>query len=304
MEISDLTFFLAVVRAKGITRASEDLHTVQSNVSARIRSLENEVGVALFRRHARGVALTSAGEKFLPYAERVVQLIDEGVQLLGDIEDPAGRLAVGAMETTAGWRLPSILALFTDDCPRVDIFLETGPTDVLVQAVLDRKLDCAFVSGPVEHIELLEKTVFVEELVFVSSLRNSHLDQLVSVSSVERILVFRSGCSYRAKLLSLLNSNGITNPTILEFGTLEGILGCVAAGMGVTLLPRGVVEASALANQVLIQDLPPDLARVETSFVRRADTMTSPAMTRFIAQLGDHRTTDLNTHMDHTSAGT
>jgi len=304
MEVSDLTFFLAVVRAKGITRASEDLHTVQSNVSSRIRSLENEVGVALFRRHARGVALTSAGEKFLPYAERVVQLIDEGVQLLGDIEDPAGRLAIGAMETTAGWRLPSILASFTYDCPRVDIFLETGPTDVLIQSVLDRKLDGAFVSGPVEHIELLEETVFVEELVFVSSLRNSHLDQLLSISSADRILVFRSGCSYRAKLLTLLNSNGITNPTILEFGTLEGILGCVAAGMGVTLLPRGVVEASALANQVLIQDLPPDLARAETSFVRRADTTTSPAMTRFIAQLGDHRPTDLNTRLNHTPAVT
>jgi DNA-binding transcriptional LysR family regulator len=61
MESSDLRVFEAVARSRSITAASEELHTVQSNVTARIRLLEDELGVALFRRHSRGVVLTSAG---------------------------------------------------------------------------------------------------------------------------------------------------------------------------------------------------------------------------------------------------
>lgn len=77
MELSDLRIFLAVARTRGITRAAQELHTVQSNVSARVHALEKELGAPLFRRHARGVALTHAGEQLLPYAERISRLVDE-----------------------------------------------------------------------------------------------------------------------------------------------------------------------------------------------------------------------------------
>ena len=283
METTDLQYFLAVARAKGMTRASEELHTVQSNISSRIRALENEVGVPLFLRHARGVTLTSAGEKFLPYAERVVQLMREGIDLIGDLDDPRGRLAIGSMETTAGWRLPGLLAAYTFDCPQVDLLLETGPTDDLVQGVIDHRLDGAFVSGPVAHPELQEDIVFTEELVVVTSRHESNLESVLV--SGQKVLVFRSGCSYRGRLLTLMGSRGINAPAVMEFGTLEGILGCVAAGMGVTLLPRSVVSGWASHNQVLMHPLAEDLALAQTAFVRRADATASPAMARFLKQL-------------------
>lgn len=283
METTDLQYFLAVARAGGMTRASEELRTVQSNISSRIRALENEVGVPLFLRHARGVTLTNAGEKFLPYAERVVQLMREGIDLIGDVEDPRGRLTIGSMETTAGWRLPSLLAAYTFDCPNVDLLLETGPTDDLVQGVLDHRLDGAFVSGPVGHTELKEDVVFAEELVVVSSRHENNLDDVLV--NGQKVLVFRSGCSYRGRLLTLMGSRGINTPAVMEFGTLEGILGCVAAGMGVTLLPRSVVSGWASHDQVTMHPLAENLAVANTVFVRRADATDSPAMTRFLKQL-------------------
>ncbi|GAB2717297.1 LysR family transcriptional regulator [Arthrobacter bambusae] len=283
METTDLQYFLAVARAKGMTRASEELHTVQSNISSRIRALENEVGVPLFLRHARGVTLTSAGEKFLPYAERVVQLMREGIDLIGDVEDPRGRLAVGSMETTAGWRLPGLLAAYTFDCPQVDLLLETGPTDDLVQGVVDHRLDGAFVSGPVTHPDIEGETVFREELVVVSSRHETDLDK--ALVNGQKVLVFRSGCSYRGRLLALMASRGINAPAVMEFGTLEGILGCVAAGMGVTLLPRSVVSEWSSHDQVTMHPLAEDFALAETLFVRRTDATVSPAMARFLKQL-------------------
>lgn len=283
METTDLQYFLAVARAKGMTRASEELRTVQSNISSRIRALENEVGVPLFLRHARGVTLTSAGEKFLPYAKRVVQLMREGIDLIGDVEDPRGRLAVGAMETTAGWRLPGLLAAYTFDCPQVDLLLETGPTDDLVQGVLDHRLDGAFVAGPVGHPELQEAVVFTEELVLVTSRGESSSES--ALVSGQKVLVFRSGCSYRGRLLTLMGSHGVNAPAVMEFGTLEGILGCVAAGMGITLLPRKVVSGWASRDQISMHPLDEDIARSQTAFIRRTDATLSPAMARFLKQI-------------------
>lgn len=283
METTDLQYFLAVARAKGMTRASEELHTVQSNISSRIRALENEVGVPLFLRHARGVTLTSAGETFLPYAEKVVQLMREGIDLIGDLNDPRGRLAIGSMETTAGWRLPAMLAAYTFDCPQVDLLLETGPTDNLVQGVIDHRLDGAFVAGPVSHPELQEDVVFTEELVLVTSRHESSPEG--ALVSGQKVLVFRSGCSYRGRLLTLMGSHGVNAPAVMEFGTLEGILGCVAAGMGVTLLPRSVVSGWASRDQIAIHALAEDLAVSQTAFVRRTDATLSPAMARFLKQL-------------------
>lgn len=278
MEVNDLHLFLAIAESRSISAAAERLHTVQSNVSTRLRTLETRVGAQLFHRHARGVTLTSSGELFLPYARRIVQLMHEGMNVIADVDDPVGTLALGSMETTAGWRLPQLLAGFSDDCPRVDVSLRTGPTDELVRDVLEHRLEGAFVAGPVTISELDQRTVYVEDLVLVTSRRPN--DQ-----QPPRLLVFREGCSYRKKLVRLMTPADGAVPSIVEFGSLEGILGCVAAGMGVTLLPASVVRASSMREQLRLQALPQDQSRTETVFIRRADSPLGPAMLRFLDHL-------------------
>jgi DNA-binding transcriptional LysR family regulator len=282
MELSDLRVFLAVARTNGITKAAEELHTVQSNVSARIHALEKELGVTLFRRHARGVALTSAGEQLLPYAERITRLVGEIYRVVGDTADPRGALRVGSMETTAGLRLPSVMSAFARDCPHVDLSLETGPTEDLVRAVLDFRLEGALVTGPVRQAELVETTVFVEELVLVTA---PWIEDPESLMRGPRILVFRTGCSYRRRLESILHARGALGVRCQEFGTLEGILGCITAGMGISLLPAAVVERHAAEQRVRLHPLSGDEGRAETVFIRRADTPPSPALARFQAHV-------------------
>src|SRR3954451_18168394 len=106
-----------------MNRAAAELHTVQSNVTARIRSLEQQLGSPLFRRHSRGVALTPAGRRLLPYAQRVRRLIDEARHAVADDGKPKGSLTLGSLETTAAVRLSPVLGTYAAAFPEVDLVL-------------------------------------------------------------------------------------------------------------------------------------------------------------------------------------
>jgi DNA-binding transcriptional LysR family regulator len=106
------------------------------------------------------------------------------------------------------------------------------------------------------------------------------LDRLASTPL--KLIVFRPGCSYRTRLEGLLAERGITNARRLEFGTLDGIIGCVGAGIGVTLLPRVVVAKAASEGRIALHRLPREAARIETVLIRRRDVFVSTALARFI----------------------
>jgi len=138
MDSSDLLVFEAVARAGGVTKAAAELHTVQSNVTARIHQLERELGKPLFYRHSRGVTLTSAGEALLPYATRMGRLVVEATHALGETGTPRGPLRVGSLETTAARRLPPVLVAYSAAFPEVDATLRTGTSAELIADVLER----------------------------------------------------------------------------------------------------------------------------------------------------------------------
>ncbi len=125
VELIDLLTFSAVARNGGITRAAEELNTVQSNVTQRVKALEAEIGTALFERHSRGMTLTGAGRRLLPYAQRMAALSREAMLAARDDGEPKGPLAIGSMETTAAVRLPALLAEFHRRFPAVRLTLKT-----------------------------------------------------------------------------------------------------------------------------------------------------------------------------------
>ena len=292
MDASDLGVFAAVARAGGITRAAQVLNTVQSNVTQRIRLLEDELGVHLFHRHSRGVTLTGAGNQLLPYAERIGQLVGEAKQAAIDGPTPRGKIVIGALETATALRLPPILAAYAASYPQVEIEVSTGTSAGLIQAVLARQIETAFVAGPVNHPELLALRVIEEELMLVTAPWVLDLERMFSSASADKlkIVVFRSGCAYRARLENILAKRGIVGARGLDFGTLDGIIGCVGAGVGITLLPRAVVASAAAEGRVAIHTLPPDEARVPSVLIRRHDAFVSTALARFVDLARAHLT--------------
>jgi DNA-binding transcriptional LysR family regulator len=287
MELSDIQTFAAVARTGGITRAAEELNTVQSNVTQRVKALEAEIGTPLFERHSRGMTLTAAGKRLLPYAQKMTALSHEAVLAARDDGEPKGPLAIGSMETTAAVRLPPLLADFHRRFPAVRLTLRTATTADLVAAVLDGVLDGAFVAGPIEHADLFAVSAFCEELVLVSARRWASLAELRAGTpeSGPTALVFRTGCTYRQRLEQIFVEFGWPSATRFELGTLDGMIGCVAADMGVTLLPRTVVERSAMIGSVSIHTLSPSHARVETLFIQRRAGHQYSALSGFAACL-------------------
>lgn len=282
MDAADLRIFEAVARLGGMNRAAGELRTVQSNVTQRIRQLEEELEAPLFQRHARGVALTPAGRRLLPYAARVAQLIAEARRAVADDGAPKGPLAIGSLETTAALRLAPVLASFAAAYPEVDLALATGTSAELVDLVLGHHLEGAFVCGPVRHPELEEETVFREELVLVTQRSPLGVDALLAARDL-KIVVLRAGCFYRQRLEEILARRGIVGLRRLEFGTIDGLIGCAAAGIGVTLLPRGVVAGAWREGRVNVHALPAEEALVDTLFIRRRDGFVSSALAAFLA---------------------
>ena len=281
MDLVDLETFAAVAKHGGLTRAAGALNTVQSNVTGRLKALEAELGARLFERHSRGVALTAAGQRLLPYAGRIQALVAEARRAAADDGVPRGPLRLGAMETTAALRLPPLLAGYARSCPEVELVVGTGPTAALVQEVLEHRLDAALVAGPVAHPELEEEPAFEEELVLVTAPGLRELGELGRTGAL-KALVFRAGCSYRQRLEAILAARGVAGARRLEFGTLDGIVGCVAAGVGVTLLPRAVVEPAWREGRVNLHALPAAEAKVTTVLVRRWDAYVSSALDAFL----------------------
>lgn len=282
MEYSDLRVLEAVARHGSMNRAAVELNMVQSNVTARIRVLEEQVGTPLFDRSRRGVMLTAAGERLLPYFMRFSALLKEAQEAACDDGTPRGSIRIGSLETTAGLRLPPILTAYTQAYPDVSLVVTTGTSCSLVEDVLAHRLDGAFVAGPVHHADLLEELVFREELMLITSPSLRDFDDLDRQREL-KIIVFRNGCSYRLRLENLLRQRGIQTARPLEFGSLDAILGCVAAGVGITLLPRAVVASSRQEGLVLAHELPPEEARVATMFIRRSDVYASSALNAFLA---------------------
>jgi DNA-binding transcriptional LysR family regulator len=284
VELTDLMTFWAVARTGGITRAAEELNTVQSNVTQRIKALEAEIGTALFERHSRGMTLTGAGRRLLPYAQRMAALSREAVLAARDDGEPKGPLSIGSMETTAAVRLPNLLADFHRRFPAVRLTLRTATTADLVAGVLDGSLDGAFVAGPIEHADLASTLAFREELVLVTARHLKTLAELRAATpeSGPTALVFRTGCTYRQRLEQILTEFGWPSATRFELGTLDGMIGCVAAGMGVTLLPRAVVGRN---DNVSIHALGASQSRVETLFITRRAAHDYSALRGFISCL-------------------
>ena len=282
VEMRQLKIFCAVAEMGSFTAAAVAVNTVQSNVTMRVKELEAELNRELFVRKKSGVVLTSAGETFLGYARRILQLTEESRSALMDTGVPSGLLRIGSMETTAAIRLPRVLTQYREQFPQVQLSLLTGTTIELIKAVEGHRLDGAFVGGFHQNPALAQEQVFEEQLVLVSSNAFASLPALIEKMPQQTVLVFRTGCFYRSTLENWFYQAGLVPNQIMEMGTLDGILSCVAAGMGVTLLPKAVAENCSVRQSIRFHALPPEFANVSTVFIRRNDSIVTSAMSAFI----------------------
>lgn len=248
-----MLIFRTVVTAGGITRAAERLHRVQSNVTTRIRQLEDKLGTSLFIREGRRLQLSPAGQTLLPYAERLLALADEARAAVRS-EAPLGLLTVGAMESTAATRLPAPLAALVARYPQVRLALKTGNPQQLAQAVLTGTLDAALLTDPPSDPRLERVPIYREELVIIGPAALKPMGR--RSPPPDAVVTFEAGCPHRARLERWYASRDHMPAQRVEISSYHAMLGCVAAGMGIALVPRQVLAGFAQKQHLSTHALP------------------------------------------------
>jgi DNA-binding transcriptional LysR family regulator len=279
MDAWDLRVFEAVARHLGAHRAARELNTVQSNVTMRIRRLEAELGLVLFERHTKGMNLTPAGSRLLPYAVEIQNTLQKAKRAVAEEGIPAGQLTVGTLQSISAIHLTGVLSHYLSAFPNVDVSLPMGTTLELVDKVLNGKLEGAFVYGPLDHPELATEIIFEDELVIFSCQSITNLQSLSK--SDTKMIVLRSGWNCK-RLESILATYGIVDLRVLELGTLEAVADCVSAGLGITLLPRAFLDRVSNKEKLRIHRVARPMEHAQTVFVRRRDGFVSSALSSFL----------------------
>ena len=267
MDLSDLRMFRAVAETGGVTKAAARLHRVPSNVTARIKKLESDLEVELFARAGKRMQLSPKGKVLLDYANRLLGLADEARQAMHD-STPRGVLRLGAMESTAAIRLPSLLGEFRATYPDISIQLATGAPRPLTNKVLEGSLDAALVAEPVSETALDRVLAFVERLVLIGP--GDHAP-IRSPSDLREgtLLAFEPDCPHRQRLEAWCARSQWAPRQIIEVGSYHAILGCCAAGMGVALIPAAVLDTYSERARLSVHPLSGDFKSVRIFLIWR-----------------------------------
>jgi DNA-binding transcriptional LysR family regulator len=267
IDLAALEIFKTVAEQGGITKAAVRLHRVQSNVTTRVKQLEERLGARLFLRQRRRLRLSPEGKLLLEYADRLLRLASEAEAALRD-GVPRGVLRIGALESVAATRLPPILSRYHRAYPDVRIELVTGTTGALIAKVMDDEVEAALVAEPFTAKDLETLPAFVEELVLITPRRVPPIRTARDIGHTT-LIAFANGCSYRRRLEAWLGSAGVVPERVMEFGSYHAIVACVAAGTGIALVPRSVVRVSRVKGEITAHPLPPAVSKARTVLVWR-----------------------------------
>jgi len=261
MDSSLLKVFMIVAEQKSISLASKELKCAQSNVTARIKQLEKSINQKLFHRVPKGVVLTKVGEKLLVYAKDIVKKLNEAEQFLKHLNNQ-GKIKIGSTETNAALRIVEVLSNLHKNYPDLELELVTGSTESITNMLIDYKIDVAFVTGEPKHKNLKVIKEYEEEVAILEPIDKPS----------PKIFLSLKDCAYQKIFLTELNQNDRENYRMMEFASLETVIGCVSAGMGITLLPIKIAKKLNYIDKVKITKV--DI-KAKTSLICQSDILES-----------------------------
>jgi LysR family hydrogen peroxide-inducible transcriptional activator len=241
MELHQLRYFIAVARLRNFSRAAEHCHVSQPSLSQQIMKLEDELGERLFERTKRKVELTPAGELFLEHAVHVTDEIELARDAVRDVRTLVrGRIILGALPTIAPYYLPTRLRTFSNRFPGIEVVVNEDTTAKLAQAVLDKEIDLALVSLPVNVRGLLVEKLFDEELLVVMP-ANHRLASKAGLSlrdmKDERFILMHESHCLSGQALDFCHAQGMAPNVNFRSAQIETILAFVGSGHGVSIVP-------------------------------------------------------------------
>jgi LysR family transcriptional regulator, transcription activator of glutamate synthase operon len=285
MEFRQLRSALTIARKLSFTAAAEELTVAQPALSQQIAALERELGVRLFERTNRRVALTDAGRAFVARAERIVADLDAAAQEMGAFAGGLrGRVVVGTYQSFAEYALPKLLGRFHAEHPGIEVALREGMADELLAALHAGTLD-VFVGDITAAVRSTQgfraEPLYEDELVIAVAARHPlaaratvRIDELRN----EPFVIFRPGSTMTHRLNGLARDAGFAPRVAFESEDSLTVRSLVAEGLGVALYPRTI--GNTPGPNVALLSVEPRILRT-MSLVTRAQAH-GPAVTRFV----------------------
>ncbi len=267
MELSQLRIFQAVAETGSVTRAAEQLHRVPSNLSTRLRQLEDQLGVELFHRERQRLQLSPAGKVLLDYAGRMLALHDEAFAAVQGGQ-PAGEFILGSMYSTAAIHLPTLLARYHKAYPAVNLQVQTAPSGELLEGLLAGRLDAAMLDGPLSLAGLDGVPLCEETLVLITEPDHPPVRSARDVAG-RAVFTFRKGCSYRMRLEAWYAHDHAAMGRAMEIESYPSMLACVVAGSGVALMSQSMLDSLPGRENVAVHRLQTPFDQATTWLVWR-----------------------------------
>ena len=250
MEIRQLKAFLAIAEAKTFTAGARRVNVTQAAISMQIRQLEDEVGLPLFTRTPRRVILTEAGEHLLDRARKILREHDAAVAEIAEVAGAEyGRLRIGsASGTFAMNQLPAILHALKDKFPNSELTVASGTSERLVDKIMHGEVDMAFVSLPVDNLNITTESLFSDEIVAIA--HPKHLlakEKYISAATLagEALILGERGGNTRRMIDEFFAAANVRPNVTMELSRQEAINKMVANKLGV-----GMAGAKSVARDI------------------------------------------------------
>lgn len=287
--LRQLLFLREVARHGSMTHAGEALHVSQPTVSSSIGELERQVGFPVFERLGRRVRLTEAGRILNEHGERMLAELGDADRALEALRGgETGQIVVGASSTPGIYLLPPLLGAFKSRHPRVEVCLEVADTGVVLERVLQGKLDLGVVGeaqfDPLLHAERLLTDSLV--LILPPKHRLTARQQVTTAELTGEEFVLReAGSSTRRVLEKALAEKGVALRTVMELGSAEAVKKSVAAGLGLSVVSEHAVALERQAGVLAVRPIADlDLNR-GIYLVRRRSLRATPLQRAFLDAL-------------------
>ncbi len=286
IELRHLRYFIAVAEELHFGRAAARLHMAQPPLSQQIRQLEEELGFQLFHRTKRSVQLTEAGAVFLAECQRIVQQLEQAVQLGQQVSrGERGQLVLGFVSSAAYSVLPTLLQTFRAAAPEVSLELHELTTNQQVQWLRDRRMDVGLVRPPIDEPDFCLMPLFEEPLVVAlpqpHPLAQQPVVSLQDLAGKPFILFPRPlAPGLYDQIISLCQQGGFSPAIVQEAIQMQTIISLVAADMGVAIVPLSLqnLQRTGVVYRELKEPTPKAAIALLT---RQSDP--SPTVQRFLA---------------------
>ncbi len=258
MEFHQLRYVCAIAETGSFSRAAERCHVAQPSLSQQVLKLEKDLGAKLFDRLGRSIRLTEAGRAFLPRARSILHPMEPArAEVVDKRKDVRGAVAVGVIPTIAPYLMPRYTADFARKYPEARLRILEETTPVLVENLRNLSIDIAILALPLRHKEFEFLPLRTEPLFAVlpkdhprASAKSLSLKDLRG----EQFVMLRDGHCFRDLSIAACARARITPRIAFESGQFSSLLGMVAAGVGITLVPEMAVDPGAACSYIRISD--------------------------------------------------